>query len=52
MVPELGDERCREKILYSWRMIYRFEDDHVVTIVAIVHSRRSLETGVGGVLPT
>lgn len=51
MVPELGDERYREKILYSWRMIYRFEDE-VVNIIAIVHSRQSFETGVGRILPT
>lgn len=46
MVPELGDERYREKIIYGWRMIYRFEDE-VVTIASIVHSRQSFETGVG-----
>lgn len=46
MVPELEDERIREKIVYGWRMIYRFEND-VVTIAAIVHSRQSFETGVG-----
>jgi addiction module RelE/StbE family toxin len=46
MVPELADERYREKIIYGWRMIYRFEDE-VVTIASIVHSRQSFETGVG-----
>lgn len=46
MVPELEDERIRQKIVYSWRMIYRFQDD-VITIAAIVHSRQSFETGVG-----
>jgi toxin ParE1/3/4 len=51
MVPELEDERIREKIVYGWRMIYRFEDA-VVTIAAIVHSRQSFETGVGRVART
>lgn len=48
MVPELDDGRIREKIVYGWRMIYRFENG-VVTIAAIVHSRQSFETGVGRV---
>ena len=51
MVPELEDERIREKIVYSWRMIYRFEND-IVTIAAIVHSRQSFDTGVGRVTRT
>jgi toxin ParE1/3/4 len=46
MVPELEDDRIREKIIYGWRMIYRFEDS-IVTIAAIVHSRQSFETGIG-----
>jgi addiction module RelE/StbE family toxin len=48
VVPELEDERIRQKIVYSWRMIYRF-DNEVVTIAAIVHSRQSFETGLGRV---
>lgn len=48
MFPELHDEAVREKIVYGWRMIYRFENA-VVTIAAIVHSRQSFETGVGRV---
>lgn len=51
MVPELEDERIREKIIYGWRMIYRVENA-VVTIAAIVHSRQSFETGVGRVTRT
>lgn len=49
MVPELEDERIREKIIYGWRMIYRF-DDAIVTITSIVHSRQSFDTGVGRVI--
>lgn len=51
MIPELGDERFREKIVYGWRMIYRFENS-VVTITAIVHSRQSFDTGVVRVIRT
>jgi hypothetical protein len=46
MVPEFADERIREKIVYGWRMIYRFENA-VVTIAAIIHSRQSFQTGLG-----
>jgi toxin ParE1/3/4 len=48
MVPELGDVRIREKVLYGWRLIYRVEN-RIVTILAIVHSRQSFATGVGRV---
>lgn len=48
MVPEFADERIREKIVYGWRMIYRFENA-VVTIAAIIHSRQSFQTGLGRV---
>lgn len=51
MVPELADERYREKIVYGWRMIYRFENA-VVTIATIVHSRQSFDTGVGRITRT
>ena len=39
-VPELRDERVREKLVYSYRLIYRVEPAQV-TIVAIIHVRRS-----------
>jgi toxin ParE1/3/4 len=45
-VPEFEDESIREKIVYSYRLIYRVEAS-VVTIAAIVHARQSFETGVG-----
>ena len=51
MVPELEDERIREKIVYGWRMIYRFENS-MVTIAAIIHSRQSFETGLGRISRT
>jgi hypothetical protein len=51
MVPELEDERIREKIVYNWRMVYRYEN-MVVTIAAIVHSSQSFQTGVGRVART
>jgi toxin ParE1/3/4 len=42
IVPELGDESIREWFAYSYRVIYRVEDE-IVTVAAIVHGRRLLE---------
>lgn len=42
IVPELNDNNFREKLVYSYRIIYRVEDDNV-TITAVVHGKRSLE---------
>lgn len=40
-VPEFGDESLREKIVYSYRIIYRV-DDAQVTIATIIHGKRVL----------
>lgn len=50
IVPELEEETIREKLVYSYRLVYRVEGK-VVTIAAIVHMRQSFETGVGGLQP-
>ena len=42
VVPEFGDERIREWFAYSYRVIYRVEDE-IVTVAAIVHGRRLLD---------
>jgi toxin ParE1/3/4 len=42
VVPELGDETIREWFAYSYRIIYRIENN-VVTIAAVVHGKRLLE---------
>ena len=41
IVPELGDESIREWFAYSYRIIYRVEDN-VITVAAIVHGKRLL----------
>jgi len=46
IVPELADERIREKLVYSYRLIYRVEGN-VITIASVIHARQSLETGIG-----
>ena len=42
VVPELADENTREWFAYSYRVIYRVQEE-VVTIAAIVHGRRLLD---------
>ena len=42
VVPELGDENIREWFAYSYRVIYRI-DNEVVTVAAIVHGKRFLD---------
>jgi plasmid stabilization system protein ParE len=40
-VPEFDDENFRELFAYSYRVIYRVEQD-VVTVVAVIHGKRML----------
>ncbi len=42
VVPELGDESIREWFAYSYRVIYRVEEE-TVTVAAIVHGKRLLD---------
>jgi toxin ParE1/3/4 len=42
VVPELGDESVREWFAYSYRIIYRIEND-IVTVAAIIHGKRLLD---------
>ena len=42
IVPEFSDENIREWFAYSYRIIYRIEDD-VVTVAAVVHGKRLLD---------
>jgi toxin ParE1/3/4 len=39
IVPEFGDETLREKLVYSYRIIDRVENQ-IVTIAAIIHGKR------------
>lgn len=40
-VPEFGDELLREKIVYSYRILYQVAGDEV-TIVTVIHGKRTL----------
>ena len=41
-VPEIDDEKIREYLLYSYRIIYQIQE-HYILIVAIIHSKRQIE---------
>jgi plasmid stabilization system protein ParE len=42
IVPETGDERVRERFVYSYRLIYQLQARQVL-IVAVIHGKRLLE---------
>ena len=42
IVPEIADESIRELFAYSYRVIYRIEEEGI-TIAAVVHGRRLLD---------
>ena len=41
-VPEFDDENVRELIVYSYRIIYRLQNDEAL-IVAVIHGKRILQ---------
>lgn len=42
VVPEVGDDTVRERFVYSYRLVYKIEQDRVL-IVAVIHGKRLLE---------
>jgi addiction module RelE/StbE family toxin len=43
MVPEFQDKSLRERFVYSYRVIYRVQEQTVI-IAAVIHGNRLLET--------
>ncbi len=43
IVPEFENPALRERFVYSYRIIYRIDRD-VVTVAAVIHGRRMLES--------
>ena len=39
IVPELGDDKIRERFVFSYRLVYKIEDERIL-IVAVVHGKR------------
>ncbi|HIC91181.1 MAG TPA: type II toxin-antitoxin system RelE/ParE family toxin [Syntrophaceae bacterium] len=42
VVPEIGDEKIRERLIYSYRLVYRIEE-RTILIIAVIHGKRLLE---------
>ena len=42
VVPEIDDEKIRERFVYSYRVVYKIEEKRI-TIAAIIHGKRLLE---------
>jgi toxin ParE1/3/4 len=42
VVPELNDDLIRERFVYSYRLIYQINDNHI-EILAVIHGKRILE---------
>lgn len=41
-MPEFDDENMRELLVYSYRIIYRLQNDEAL-IVAVIHGKRILQ---------
>ena len=41
-VPELGNRKIRECLVYSYRVVYRVERQTIL-VVAVIHGKRSFE---------
>jgi toxin ParE1/3/4 len=39
IVPELDDDKTRERFVYSYRLVYRIEREKIL-IIAIIHGKR------------
>ena len=43
VVPELGNERIRERFIYSYRLVYKVENQ-IILIIAVIHGKRLIES--------
>lgn len=43
IVPELGDDKVRERLVYSYRVIYQVQE-RTILVVAVIHGRRLVES--------
>jgi len=43
VVPETGDERIRERFIYSYRLVYRIEENRIL-VVAVIHGKRLFDS--------
>ena len=43
IVPELGDEKIRERLIYSYRVVYQVQEKRIL-IAAVIHGKRLIES--------
>ncbi len=43
VVPEVGEDTLRESLIYSYRIIYRLHEQHIL-VLAVIHGKRLLES--------
>lgn len=46
VAPELGDEKIRERFVYSYRVVYQVEGNRIL-VVAVIHGKRLIENIAG-----
>ena len=42
VVPEIGDEDIRERFVYSYRLVYKIQQQRIL-VVAVIHGKRLIE---------
>ena len=42
VVSEIGNDRIRERFVYSYRLVYEIRDN-TITILAIIHGKRLID---------
>jgi len=42
IVPEIGKVHIRERLIYSYRLVYRIESERIL-VAAVIHGKRLLE---------
>ena len=43
VVPEFNDKKIRERLVYSYRLVYKVERTYIL-IVAVIHDKRSFDS--------
>jgi len=50
IVPEIGNDNIRGLFVYSYRLIYRIEENQIL-IVAVIHGNRLLKSDTDRFIP-
>ena len=50
VVPEMDDKSIRERLIYSYRLVYRVEPEQIL-VIAVIHGKRVIENIAGRIHP-